>query len=182
MSEEPKKHGGPVKQVKGLPSTAKPIPGFSGYFADVDGKIYRFYRKKYFIEKTQRLEEEYYRVSMIDDSGKARMMFVHVCILLAHRHKTSLELETRHLDGVSTNNSLSNLAWGTRLENCEDKALHGTAPRGERGGGARLNEDQVRFIKQNADTHTQSEMARMFGVSVATIHRIVRNQKWRHVS
>lgn len=35
-------------------------------------------------------------------------------------------LEVRHLDGVSHNNLLSNLVYGTHLENMRDRLIHGT--------------------------------------------------------
>lgn len=45
--------------------------------------------------------------------------------------KPSHQHEIRHLDGDKTNNNASNLAWGTRKENADDRELHGRTSRGE---------------------------------------------------
>ena len=37
-------------------------------------------------------------------------------------------LQTRHLDGDSTNNKITNLKYGTRSENMQDRIRHGTNP------------------------------------------------------
>jgi hypothetical protein len=59
--------------------------------------------------------------------GKTRR--VHEIILLAFVGPKPPGLECRHLDGNPANCALSNLAWGTHLENEADKARHGTDQR-----------------------------------------------------
>lgn len=39
--------------------------------------------------------------------------------------------EVRHLDGIKSNSSASNLAWGTVKDNADDRERHGRTSRGE---------------------------------------------------
>lgn len=55
-------------------------------------------------------------------------------------------LEVLHGDGVQTNNHRRNLRYGTRVENMADAKRHGTWPRGENHGQARLTDAEVREI------------------------------------
>lgn len=53
-----------------------------------------------------------------------------------------------HNDGDPTNNSISNLRWGTNSENQMDRAKHGTSNHGSRNGMSKLTENDVRSIKR----------------------------------
>jgi hypothetical protein len=46
---------------------------------------------------------------------------------------------------------------------------------------AKLTDDNVRTMLRLADSHSLAVLARMFGVSKSTAHRIVRGVKWRHI-
>ena len=57
-----------------------------------------------------------------------------------------------------------------------------THPRGERVGGAKLNESKVREIRRRAAVGERLyEIARDFGVSDVLVSRIVRRKQWAHV-
>ena len=58
-----------------------------------------------------------------------RAVFVHTLVLTAFvGPRPSPEIEVRHLNGVRSDNRLSNLAWGTASENAYDRVRHGTHP------------------------------------------------------
>jgi hypothetical protein len=57
---------------------------------------------------------------------------VHHLVLEAFIGPRPEGMETRHIDRNPRNNVLSNLRWGTKLENAADKHRHGTMLRGER--------------------------------------------------
>lgn len=54
---------------------------------------------------------------------------------------------------------------------------------GEKNGRAKLNEDDVRLIREmwNTGQYTKSGLGRNFGVSDVLVHKIIHGQLWTHV-
>lgn len=112
---------------------------------------------------------------------RPRKLFVHRAVVLAFiGPPPTPEHEVRHLDGNPTNNILPNLCWGTRAENMQDKALHGTELFGEAKPDARLTEEQVRAIKH--DARPSRVIGAEYGVSHTAVLRIRRGERWRRVA
>ena len=81
-------------------------------------------------------DDGYPSVRLLVD-GKRKRIAVHV--LVARNHlppKPSAAHEVRHLDGNKENNHATNLAWGTRKENAQDRERHGRTSRGIRHSAA----------------------------------------------
>ena len=79
---------------------------------------------------------------------------------------------------------------GTRSDNEQDCLRKGRSgnlthpekiPRGISHGCAKLNEQQVQEIRRIHKPRMAGILARRFGVDPATIHRIVRRQRWTHI-
>lgn len=77
--------------------------------------------------------------------GSVKLMKVHRLVLAAFRGMSPLQC--RHLDGNRSNNRLSNLAYGTAIENSQDRDRHGTTRKGRFHGMARLNPIDVARVK-----------------------------------
>jgi hypothetical protein len=75
----------------------------------------------------------------------------------------------------------NHIAWKTKTENEADKRLHGTDPRGERNGSAKLNADAVAAIRALQGKKTIRALAKDFGVGTATICRVQSREGWSHV-
>jgi hypothetical protein len=77
--------------------------------------------------------------------------------------------------------NVNHLFLGTNAENTADKMNKGRhfAQFGEMHGLAKLTEDKVMEIRLS--TEYQSEMARKFGVSEATISNIKHHRTWAHL-
>lgn len=87
--------------------------------------------------------------------------------------------EVRHLDGDSSNNNATNLAYGTRHQNMADARRHGTLCVGEKNAQAILDETRVRIIRKLSDAGaSQTLIAKSFEVSVEAISQIVRRKRW----
>lgn len=124
-----------------------------------------------------------------------RSYHVHQLVLRAFVGPMSDGMEVRHLNGIASDNRLSNLVYGTRKENAADMKLHGTdtlrakrvseSKKGistvwcERHGMARLTAEEVRSMKNDfAAGMTSAEAGRKYGVSQAHASKIRLGQAW----
>lgn len=126
---------------------------------------------------------KYLGFSLLDAHGVQRGVYWHRLVAEAFHGPGRQGEEVRHLDGIKKHCFAANLMWGTRTQNMHDKIAHGTAPRGENHGGAKLTDIDVGLIRQFwGSGHKQNSIAERFGVSQMTISRIVNNKLWRHVN
>jgi len=113
--------------------------------------------------------------------AKPRWFGVHQLVLLAFVGPPPEDHEVRHRDGVSSNNCMSNLTYGTVLENQQDRKIHGTAPVGAANGRAKLDEPKVRAIRVALDRGlNQYDIAAAYGIGQAAVSRIKRGAAWGH--
>ena len=88
----------------------------------------------------------------------------------------------RHLDGDSTNNALSNLAWGTHQDNSDDAVEIGATPRGTQHWRSKLNAEQARIIKRTSPSQAAAkDLAARFDVHYTTIRSIWQGKSWAWV-
>lgn len=76
---------------------------------------------------------------------------------------------------------LDHLYLGTHASNQKDEAVRGSR-KNEKGHNAKLNWDQVSYIRQSKGTESQNSLAHFFEVSQTTISRIFRGAErggWR---
>lgn len=73
---------------------------------------------------------------------------------------------------------------GTHQQNMQDRQDKGRSVRliGERNGNAILTKDKVRAIRSEWPSKSQSELARIYGVHLSTIHLIVHGRKWKDIA
>lgn len=108
---------------------------------------------------------------------------VHRLVLEAFGGPCPDGMECRHLDGVRTNNAASNLCWGTRQDNADDRKRHGRAIKGERDKNSKLTPEKVRAIRiESADGASHAYLGRKYGVCNTTIWQVVIGRKWTHVA
>ena len=169
---------------------ARPIPSFPGYWATPDGKIWsnRFGGPPYVLptgmvyELQQSRDRRGYGLVYPCKNRRPQRQLVHRLILEAFIGPCPLNFQGRHLDGKPSNNSISNLAWGTKQENEDDKRRHGTLKFGTFHWAATITDDDVRAIRSAAAQGIrQRVLARMFRLSCPTICNIVKRKSWKHI-
>lgn len=108
-------------------------------------------------------------------------------------HRVSYELHSRNKIPLgmcvchSCDNKLcvnpDHLWLGTRADNVYDKTQKNRQARGESNGITKLNDKLIRKIRKLHKTEKRSSryLAKVFGVSKATIQRIINYQTWKHV-
>lgn len=173
-----------------IPDGFRQIPGFPRYAVDEHGNVLSIcpigQGKNIPWKNARRLnptksKDGYLRVYLTHD-GREQTVYVHALVLTTFVGPRPEGLQCRHLDGNPANNHVSNLAWGTPLENEQDKILHGTKQRGEKGNGAKLTEEDVLEIRRRAASgETQTSIAKDFSVDRTRICRIVLRKTWAHV-
>lgn len=157
-------------------SQLNPIPDCDGYFINEQGQVFCIREMR-----TYTCRNGYARVP-IRSHGKSYKKAVHWLLAKVYLPRPRPDQnEVRHLDGNPKNNSLSNLAWGTRAENAQDMADHGTV-KGERNPRAILTQCQVNEIrKTTAGGGAIRKLAEQFGVSKSTIKAVREGRNWSHV-
>lgn len=123
-----------------------------------------------------------YAVVGLSRDSNVTTKLVHMLVLETFVGPKPPDKEARHLDGVKSNNALSNLAWGTHAENYADRVRHGGGNHGSRHGMSKLTEEKViaiRELARNRERHV--DIGIKFGVSRANVGMIVRGARWAHI-
>ena len=156
------------------------VPGYTGYFVSDDGLIYGPSGK---LMHQMTMPSGHLYVLCNRGRGKQHKLFVHRAVLLAYVGLPGNGQEARHLDGDPTHNKLSNLAWGTRYEQWDDRRRHGVAPIGESSGSHKLTESQVIEIRRKYANNrvTYRSLAKEYGVSHTTIGAAIKGHHWAHL-
>lgn len=162
----------------------KQIKGFKDYEIDTNGNVFSYKCRSYRKLKPSKGNHGYLQVVLSDD-GKRFTKRIHRLIADAFVSNVNGKPFVLHKDGNKLNNSISNLYWGTQKENIADAVRHGkfvsNSVKGERNNFAKLNEKQVRVIKWALHFKAfQTELARIFNVSSATISYIKNGKCWSH--
>ena len=118
-------------------------------------------------------------------NGKHEKHLVHRLVAQAFIPNPLNKREVNHIDGCKFNNRVENLEWSTRSENNQHAYDTGLAPRGGKHATAKLTDDQAAWIRHvyipRHPKFGQNALARKFNVSVAVIHAVIHNKKYRAV-
>lgn len=126
----------------------------------------------------------YVAFSLAQSNGHAHsQVMAHLLVLNAFVGPCPPSMEALHDNGVRTDARLSNLRWGTHVENERDKQRHGKVPRGERNGNYKLTTADVVQIKTMRSRGVpRLQIARQFGVTPTAIYWIDKGRQWTHVT
>lgn len=116
-------------------------------------------------------------------SGVPKMKLVHRLVCEAwHGPSPSGEHQAAHADGTKNNNRPSNLRWATRVENAQDRTLHGRNQIGLLNVNTRLTPGQIIEIRNR---HSMGESVRsialLYPCSATNIANIVARRIWKHI-
>lgn len=90
--------------------------------------------------------------------------------------------EVNHLDGDKSNNNADNLKWVTKKENSHHAVKTGLIKTGADSVKSKLTVDNVACIKRLYKLNpkfNKLSVARKLGVRDSTIHKIIKNQRWK---
>lgn len=158
----------------GCGSKMKSIPGFEGHYSiDENGAVFG-HRHKRFIKPIRHWSGHLeVKLWSVEKNGHVHRR-VHRLVLEAFGRPPEAGEVCRHLDGNPTNNHISNLAWGSRLENAQDMIQHGRSQKGR--NWQRLSQESKGAIAEalQSGRQTRQQIADRFGVHRMTIQRMAR--------
>lgn len=158
------------------------IPGWPGYVVSDQGRVVSLRNKEPVVLKGSPGKNGYPRVSL-RNGGATKYRNVHSLVMEAFVGPRPEGKEVRHLNGVSSDARLENLAYGTPVENMEDRVRHGTHVIGEKCGTAKLSPDKVHEIVRLLESGTpQSQIANRFGVGQMAVSNINTGKTWSHIT
>lgn len=127
-----------------------------------------------------------FRKPCIDRAGylfvilRGRQRYIHQLVAEAFIGPRPAGLNTCHNNGDRADNRISNLRYDTPKGNMADKLRHGTLPRGEEAGRAKLSEDEVRSIF--VDPRLHREIAADHCISAAYVSSLKSGRYWSHLN
>lgn len=105
----------------------RPIPGYEGYEASSLGRVRSLRRSRTVVLRPAPDKKGYGCLSLTRRTGqRGPTRKIHRLIAAAFLGPCPEGLVVRHVDGNNQNNRITNLAYGTRAENEQDKLRHGT--------------------------------------------------------
>ncbi|TGV15847.1 hypothetical protein EN816_00930 [Mesorhizobium sp. M8A.F.Ca.ET.173.01.1.1] len=118
----------------------------------------------------------------ISIKGRRHNVSRYVCALV-HGEPPERRFQAAHLCGNGHLGCVNpnHLVWKTPSANQLDRNVHGTDIRGEQHAMAKLTEQEVREMRRLSESHTATEIAKMFSISLAHTCKIIKNKSWQHV-
>jgi len=154
-----------------------PVEGFSDYEISNLGRV-RSYKGKVPTILAGFISTSGYWMVRLYRNGQVFNRYVHRLVLFAFDGEPATGHEARHLDGDRLNPRLSNLVWGTPVENAADKVRHGTSM-----GNRPFTEAEVRDILLGAIAgETIRGQATRLGRIPQTVADVRMGKTHRHVA
>ena len=170
----------------------KEIPEHPGYFVDEVGGVFSNKssatngKGTRAIRPLKKFIRNRYWTVLLCEKGKEKKHKVAYLVLITFIGQRPFDQVIRHGPNGVLDDSLSNLCWGTRRENEQDKRRDGTYQVGEGNPRAKANELQVRIIRRTYAPHGRDnhlsgrELAKIFDLPEGIIYHIVSRHSWVH--
>lgn len=151
-------------------------PHIDGIYVSKDGRVFSSISAK---ERKQYKTNSGY-LCVHAEYGKNKT--VHSMVLETWSGPRPKDFEASHLNGIKTDNRLSNLKWCSRSENQFHRVAHGTDNRGEKHPLAILSKKDfpaiLRLIERGK---TQKEVGEIFGVCTGSINSFLKGRSWKNI-
>ena len=165
----------------------RPIPGASGYLASESGEIVSERRYEQKTLKACRHSGGYLQVGIRHDDGRIKTRLVHQLVLLAWVGPRPAGAVINHINGDKKDNRLANLEYCSQSQNMAHACRLGLTPKPPRRHGvlapkAKLNEDEVCDLRREAARGVGlTQLAATYGITTATVSKVVLRRTWRHL-
>jgi hypothetical protein len=148
------------------------------YKVSDDGRVFSLFSNKI---RKQRFHKNYLTVE-IRINGKNKRMAVHRLVALHFIPNPLNKPETNHLNGIKTDNRVSNLEWCTGEENRIHAMNMGLIPKGIQCIRSVFTNEDIDNIRTLAFYGIlKTDIAKTFKTNSSNIYNIVSNNIWRHL-
>ena len=160
----------------------KEIPFAKNYKIDTQGNVFSLHRNR--LMKPHLIRNGYLRVNIKCDDGVARAFLIHRLVALTYIPNPDFKSEVNHIDGIKTNNTLSNLEWATREENQQHAFSNGLNTNvGESNGRSILSSDQVLEVYWKLYNGARnSDLAKEYNLSRTAVMEIKSKTNWTEIT
>jgi len=158
------------------------IENYEDYLISDRGRVYSCKSKKFL--KPQNNSTGGYLFVILYKNGVTKTHRIHRLVANTFIPNMFGKRTVNHMDGVKTNNFVSNLEWATNKENIHHAVNAGLQDnKGEKHGQSKLGESQVLEIRRIYSTGeiSQRALAKIFDVHQVHIGDIVNRKKWTHI-
>lgn len=149
------------------------VDGFEGVYQVSNSGLVRSASGR--VRKTYTRANGYQAIYLTHGKNR-KCLLVHSMVLTAFGGLRPVDMVCRHLDGNPSNNHVSNLRWGTALENSNDCRTHGRTLTGEKNPHARLTAAAVDSIRKT--DRDAAELAVLYCVSRRAINNVRKGVTW----
>lgn len=158
----------------------KDIKGYEGLYQVSNlGNVKSFNHGSPKILKVGKSTSGYFQVYLCKNKIKTQSQ-IHRLVALAFIENPNNKKDVNHINGIKTDNILTNLEWNTRAENIRHAYNIGLIKIGENHNNAKLKEVQVISILNDFRSH--SKIALDYNVSRRLITKIKAGKIWKHLN
>lgn len=149
------------------------------------GRVKSLVRKRVLKERIFKLTSitnGYIGVCLHKNGIKIKRELVHRLVAKAFIPNPEDKPQVNHIDGVKTNNNLSNLEWNTRYENVQHAIRSGLSPKGSANARSILTESDIpKIFEMRSEGFLQRDIGDYFGVHKGTVNDILLRKSWSHI-
>jgi hypothetical protein len=155
----------------------------TNYFISEDGEVFNKRTKGY--RKVICKSDRYgYTTVGLYKNGIRTFYTVHRLVAECYLPNSKNKPQVNHINGIKTDNRVSNLEWVSKSENIIHALEKGLLPSGEKSHMSKLKKQDIDFIRQNyqykSEQYNSKTLAEIFGVCHGTILKIVKNKLWKY--
>jgi len=170
------------------------IPNYEGYYQiNINGEVKSCERIVSFKQRTaittKKVKSKYLKPCKDKDGyffyplckeGKPKNHSIHRLLASIFIENPLKKEQVNHINGIKTDNRISNLEWVTSKENSIHAFDTGLRGKGEYHPMAKLTQSQVNKIRslRKSKTLSQAKIGAMFGVCQSTIGRIENHKRY----
>lgn len=125
-----------------------------------------------------------YKQLYVQVNNKRKLFYIHRLVAQSFLPNPENKPQVNHINGIKTDNRVQNLEWCTSNENRKHAVDNNLMKKGENHSKSKLTEKDILAIRRLYRINprfNKTNIAKKLGVRDTTIHKIINNQRWKHI-